>query len=277
MNDNNVGDALKQFQFQLAKTVTAVAQGLSQFHQAAQQAVTLIQPMVEVVANLNQNIEPIFVEISNALAQLPERTRESLAALAQHGWYIDPEMNLPEIVDVVLFFTRGQVTEANDELIVYFEQRREAILDTLCAAFPQRANIFTSAFEAHAAEKYELSIPVMLAQADGICLELTGVQLYSKQRDGKAMRVSEAVATFEVDDFTAALLHPLTDIFPITFSPKERVGLPDILNRHAILHGESVTYGTHVNGCKAISLLSFTTWALSNINKPSNSGATGSA
>lgn len=275
MDEIDYGNALKQFQLQLAQTATAVAQALSQFRQGMQQAAALVQPMVEVVANIQQNIGPFFVELSHALAQLPERTRESLAMLAQHGWYLDPEMTLPGIADVVLHFARGQVTEANDELMAYFDQRRETILSTLCTAFPQRANIFTSAFEVHAAGKYELSIPILLAQADGICLELTGVQLYSK-RDGKT-QVSEAVATFDVDGFTAALLHPLTEVFPITFSAKERVGRLNILNRHAILHGESVDYGTHINGCKAISLLSFTAWALSNIKKPTNSTASESA
>lgn len=275
MDDTNFGNALKQFQLQLAQTATDVAQGLSQFRQGMQQAAALVQPMVEVVANIKQNFGPFFVELSHALAQLPERTRRSLATLAQHGWYLDPEMTLPGIADVVAHFAQGQVTEANDELIAYFDQRREAILITLCSAFPQRSNIFTSAFEAHAAGKYELSIPVLLAQADGICLELTGVQLYSK-RDGKT-QISEAVATFDVDGFTAALLHPLTEVFPIAFSAKERVGQLNILNRHAILHGESVDYGTHINGCKAISLLSFTAWALSNIKKPTNRSAAGSA
>lgn len=276
MDELDFRDALKQFQLQLAQTATAVAQGLSQFRQGIQQTAALVQPMVEVVANVQRNIGPFFVELAHALAQLPERTRESLATLAQHGWYLDPEMALPEIADVVLQFEQGQVTDANDELVAYFDQRREIILSTLCVAFPRRANILASAFEAHAAGKYELSIPVLLAQADGICLELTGVQLYSKQRDGKP-RVAEAVATFDVDGFTAALLHPLTEVFPITFSSKERVGLPDILNRHAILHGESVAYGTRVNGCKAISLLSFTAWALSNVKKPTESTVAGSA
>lgn len=272
--DENIGKTLKLFQLQLAQTVTAAAQELSQFRQGIQQATALIQPIAETVANLKQNIGPFFVELSRALERLPERTRSALATLAQHGWYLDPEMNLPGIADVVLLLERGEETTANDELMAYFDRRREAILSTLCTAFPQRASIFSSAFEAHAAGKYELSIPVLLAQADGICLELTGVQLYSKS-DVKTTRVSGAVATFDVDSFTAALLHPLTEVFPVIFSSKERAGLPDILNRHAILHGESVSYGTRINGCKAISLLSFTAWALSNIKKSSNSGPAG--
>ena len=273
LDETNIGESLKLFQLQLAQTATTVAQEFLQFHQGILNTVARIQPMVDTIAKIKQNIEPFFVKLSHALEQLPGRTRSILATLAQHGWYIDPDMNLPEIADMVMLFEQGEVTKANNELVLYFDQRKDAILSELCTAFPKRANIFTSAFEAHADGKYDLSIPVLLTQADGICLELTGAQLYSKQRDRKVTRVAEVVATFDVDSFTAALLYPLTEVFPIAFSSEERVGLPDILNRHAILHGESITYGTHINSCKAISLVSFTAWVLSSINKPSYKSA----
>ncbi len=271
MDELNIGEALKLFQSRMAQTATAVARGLSQFHEGVRQAAALIQPVAESLANLQQHIGPIFAELARIMEGLPERTRHALATLAQHGWYLDPEMDLPGIAHLVLLFERGETTAAHDQLAAYFDQRREAILGTLCAAFPCRAKILSSAFKAHEVGEYELSVPVLLAQADGICVELTGAQLYSKQGDGKTTRVSEAVATFNVDSFAAALLHPLTEVFPIAFSLQERAGLVDILNRHAILHGESVSYGNRINSCKAISLVAFTAWALSDLQKNANS------
>jgi len=117
--------------------------------------------------------------------------------------------------------------------------------------------------EAHNGGEYDLSVPVFLAQADGICLELIGVQLYSKRSDGKTTKVSEAVAALEVD----VLLYPLTEVFPIIFNSRERAGQENILNRHAVLHGESVSYGNKVNSSKAMSLLSFTAWALCDLKR----------
>jgi hypothetical protein len=274
MDELDIGETLRLFQLRLAETAKGIAQGISQFQQRVQLADTLLQPVTESLAHLKQTIGSIFVELARNLEDLPKRIRPALATLAQHGWYLDPEMDLPGIAEMVLLFKEGKATAAHNELATYFDQRREAILNRLCTAFPQRSNIFTSAFKAHEAGQYELSIPVLLAQADGICLELTGIQLYSK-RDGKTTRVSEAVATFDVDSFTAALLHPLTEVFPVIFNSRERAGLSDILNRHAILHGESVTYGTHINSCKAISLLAFTAWALSDIQKSSMRGPAG--
>ncbi len=37
----------------------------------------------------------------------------------------------------------------------------------------------------------------------------------------------------------------------------------DILNRHAILHGESTTYDTRLNSCRAMSLLVYVAWVVS--------------
>lgn len=274
MEEPNVGEALKLFQSRMTRTATVLAEGLSQFHEGVRQVAASIQPVAESLASLQQHIGPIFAEIARIAQGLPERTRRALATLAQHGWYLDPEMDLPGIADLIQLFERGETTAAHGQLASYFDQRSEAILDALCAAFPSRAKIFISAFKAHKIGEYELSVPVLLAQADGICLELTGVQLYSKRRDGKTTRVSEAIATFNVDSFTAALLHPLTEVFPITFSSHERAGLADILNRHAVLHGESVSYGNRINSCKAISLLAFTAWALSDLQKDAQTRTT---
>ena len=272
MDELNIGEALKQFQSTMAQTATDVVRKLSQSHEEVQQAVASIQPIAESLTNyLQQSIGPIFVGFAQAMQELPERTRRTLATLAQHGWYVDPEMDLPGISELALLFERGEATAAHDQLAGYFDHQREEILERLCVAFPCREKILRSVFKAHELGEYELSVPVLLAQADGICLELTGVQLYSKQSDGKTTRVSEAIATSNADSFAVALLHPLTEVFPITFNSRERDGLVDILNRHAILHGESVSYGNRINSCKAISLVSFTAWALSDLQKSANS------
>jgi hypothetical protein len=276
MEEANIGEALKLFQATMARTATVLAEGMSKFQERMQQVAASIQPVAELLSDFQQHIGPIFVEIARIAQGLPERTRQALATLANHGWYVDPEMDLPAITDLIRLFEQGETNAAHAQLSSYFDQRSETIRDGLCAAFSSRAQILMTAFKAHKTGEYELSVPVFLAQADGICLELTGVQLYSKQPDGKTTKVSEAIATFNVDGFTAALLHPLTDVFPIVFSSQERAGQADILNRHAVLHGESVSYGNLINSCKAISLLAFTAWALSDLKKGTQARTTAS-
>ncbi len=56
-------------------------------------------------------------------------------------------------------------------------------------------------------------------------------------------------------ELISSLFYPLTIPLPISASEYERATLPEVLNRHAVLHGESLDYGTEANSLKAISLL----------------------
>jgi len=267
MDEKNIGEALKSFQTAMALSARVIAEGVSVFQEKMKQVAASIQPAVELFRELQKSIGPVFVEIARIVQALPEGTRQGLAALAKRGWYVDSEMDLPFIMSLIQLFEDGQAGKVDTQLSSYFDQRSEAIQDRLCNQFPSRAQILVAAFRAHNGAEYNLSVPVFLAQADGICLELTGVQLYSKRSDGKTTKVSEAVAAFDVDDYVGALLYPLTEVFPITFNSRERAGQENILNRHAVLHGESVSYGNIINSSKAISLLAFTAWALSDLKR----------
>ncbi len=267
MDEKNIGEALKSFQTAMALSARVIAEGVSVFQEKMKQVAASIQPAVELFRELQKSIGPVFVEIARIVQALPEGTRQGLAALAKRGWYVDSEMDLPFIMSLIQLFEDGQAGKVDTQLSSYFDQRSEAIQDRLCNQFPSRAQILVAAFRAHNGAEYNLSVPVFLAQADGICLELTGVQLYSKRSDRKTTKVSEAVAAFDVDDYVGALLYPLTEVFPITFNSRERAGQENILNRHAVLHGESVSYGNIINSSKAISLLAFTAWALSDLKR----------
>ena len=74
----------------------------------------------------------------------------------------------------------GEVERADEMLVNYYESCLDETRDTIAAAFPHRAKILTKALDAHAGGDYELSIPVLLAQADGIAKESIGIGLYKK-------------------------------------------------------------------------------------------------
>lgn len=67
------------------------------------------------------------------------------------------------------------------------------------------------------------------------------------------------------DALSAAMLSPLGEILPINASEKERnlrvqgqsSATWQELNRHLVLHGESLDYGTQVNSLKAVSLITY--------------------
>jgi len=115
--------------------------------------------------------------------------------------------------------------------------------------------VLECAFQAHHRTEYELSIPVFLAQADGVCQEVTGYKLYGRKQ--KKPITAGFAANFVYEFLIEAVLEPLRTPLPISASLNDEDYRVGTLNRHEVLHGISVDYGTRTNSLKAMSLLSY--------------------
>lgn len=212
------------------------------------------------IAEVAHHVAPYLAKLHRAIEELPERTRLELELLAEHGWYIDPDMPCSASTKYANLFMSDQSKEANNLLQSYYDEHAQNIFSRLCKRFPERTKVLRAAFSAHHNREFSLSVPVFLAQADGICKSLLGVDLYGKTKNGESTKVHDAVEKFETNSYSDSLLAPFLKPFAINFGQSKRS--TDDLNRHAVLHGESVSYGTLRNSCKAISLIAFTEWAL---------------
>ncbi len=197
---------------------------------------------------------PEFERIGKSAVFIAPRAQEGIINLALSGWFLDAEMTFPQITELGRALLQGDTDEAEAELVAYFEGRAEGIEAELVRKFPRRAHLIQAAFRAYRQEEYNLAIPAFLTQSDGICNDATSRSPF-RARDKKpetAMYV-EAIAT---DTLMAAFLSPLARIIPLNASQKERQG-SKALNRHTVLHGESLDYGTKANSLRAVSLLSY--------------------
>lgn len=194
-----------------------------------------------------------------SVAEFPNRFQTQLLGLAQHGWYIDPEMPLTGIRSLNDAFESGAADQASAELEEYFRQNLDVIEERLLGLHPKRAHVLAAAFNAHRLGNYLLSIPVMLTQADGIAQDMRGRQLYSaRQTKG----IGGLIDGLEANDLnrhlwevfrTQSPLLSSTDSLPADFSG---------LNRHKVLHGMDYNYGSETNALRAVSLLNFASFAL---------------
>ena len=221
----------------------------------ADQLSEVAKPVLEFQRQLDAFVRPAFADLAESFRKLPKQTRNALLILGAHGWFLDLEMPLPGLWELEKALKEGNVEDAEQALVDYFRERLPEISERLATEFPPRRKILKAAFDAHARGEYELSIPVFLAQADGICQELVGVQLFKRRRNKPATSV--CVEALGADTFRCALLCPLAHPLPISFAAHERGADFGDLNRHQVLHGESVDYGTEINSFKAISLLNY--------------------
>ena len=203
------------------------------------------------------------LQASDASLSHPDNTRKALAMLGQNGWYISLDMEISATYEVFRQLEDGKLNEVDESMCAFYEERLDEIEKQLIESFPHRSHILDSAFTAHQRAEYELAVPVFLSQADGICLELTDFQLY-RRKEGQPTTAG-FVEQLAADSIIKVLLEPLRVPLPITASLKERNDYPCALNRHQILHGQSVDYGTKTNSYKAISLLHYVYSVLSKL------------
>ena len=205
-------------------------------------------------------ITPAFEELQRSFRELPPKIQEALLLLADHGWYMDFNMPLPSLWEIKNALASGEVNKVEEALVEYFEDQLGEIEERLTKQFPHRAHIFSSVFAAHRNQEYCLSIPVLLAQTDGVCKEVVDQYLFMKKN--KKPRTAVYVEQLTADTYRTALLSPLATSTPIGASEHEREEGFDHLNRHMVLHGESLDYGSKVNSLKAVSLVNYVSQAL---------------
>ncbi len=243
----------------------ALAPSLHAMEQAQEHFAQVLRPVIVHFDEMQARLAPVFDQLAKAFHDLPPKQQRALELLASDGWYLDPNLGFNELFNIAHLFEEGHTDKARVLLCQHFDSRAQSIEAELVGRFPDRANLVKAVMRAHRGGEYALSIPVFLAQADGICGELMGVQLYAR-RDGKPL----IAARLELDNctpFLASLLYPLATPMPISAGVSERALLGDLLNRHAVLHGEAVNYDTHANSCRALSLLAYVSWILGTIGE----------
>jgi len=228
-------------------------------------------PIVDVLwpsfrQNLKRILEGVPIVLGAALAAseaVPERIRVGLMRMADYGWYLDSELTARQFFAIADRLGGRESTAAERLLAKYFRSNAERICTQSGTQFPERRAIIQSALLAHRERNFNASIPTILAQVDGICSETLGCQLFTQNK--KALR-RDVQEVFRRDPIQRALLAPIISPTPIS-RPVRPKQVPVTLNRHAVLHGLSLDYGTETNSLRVISLLGYSTWILSRPNK----------
>jgi len=202
-------------------------------------------------------IGPVFMLFVEQIKQVPAQVREKVLILGRHGWYLDPRLTLPALWKAAEEFENGDADHANAVMAEYFAFRLGEIEESLIQRVPARAKLIRSAFRAHRGGEFDLSIPVLLAQADGICIDATEKSFF-RAKDGSPA-TAPYVREIAGREFLSAMLAALAEPLPINANEGERRKVANwtALNRHMVLHGQSLDYGTERNSLKAISLLNY--------------------
>ncbi len=187
-----------------------------------------------------------------------KQTEDALQFLGENGWYIDFDMS----ASATSVFATKEFTEKDLDVSLseYFTSKLGEIEESIVAKHPRRHSIISAAFKAHRNGDYELSIPVLLTQIDGIGFETLGHSFF-KRKDG-IPKTTKFVEERIGESLYKGLLYPLAEDLEISRSWDDTEVDFDLLNRHMILHGRNVVYGTRLNSLKVISFMNYVVQAL---------------
>lgn len=197
-----------------------------------------------------------FIEVFDRHMEiLSEHTKIALKTLGFYGWYIPSlEHYVSYPFDLAEQLINNNEKYVDQEMVRMIRKNFKTFSKNIMNNNPKRKHILDEAFEAHKSQKYALSVPVFLTQADGICNEITKYGLFFK--DKRTPKTKSYVDNLNKNSFYLSYLEPLRLVLPVIFSDKfidENVKF----NRHKILHGEDCNYDNEVTSSKAFSLLSY--------------------
>jgi len=232
----------------------------------------LVEVQSKIAPILEKIVQVDWQAVKERIDNMPARSRDAMIRASERGWFFNWDNSFTDVWDLVDNLQDAESDEVDEILKTHYANDMDWYADELTKKFPDRAQAINAAVNAHkskTAEGYFLSIPVFLAQADGILSEITGIpSAMDKVRNGAEIKGS-AWAQDKIGDNqeTRDLLYQLLNLHTMDIlkskSVREKESLAsgkvfDALNRHQVLHGEVSNYGTELNSLKAFSFLIFT-------------------
>ena len=187
--------------------------------------------------------------------------------LAQRGWFIAGSLYPHQFLPLARSLKEQAEDQVENFLKIHVRNQVLCIKESATTRWRDRAEILADAFDAHIAEKYTLSVPVLLAQADGISSELLGAYLFTNRKGSIKDAASKSIEShFHERPLAKSFLGLLLETSGLRtdthkrdeFSASGRAFSP--LNRHGVLHGLDSDYTTEANGLRGIALISFLDW-----------------
>lgn len=232
-----------------------------------------MQPYLEKMApTLAALAKTDWVAAKRRLDELPTKSKEAMVLASSKGWFFGWHESLPELMALIEKLDVIEKTAVDALMGQYYRNNLQPFTDEIVQKYPHRASVIKAAVKAHCTFDpggYFLSIPVFIAQTNGLLIEITGEKsAMERTRDKKPeLKASRALRVkLGTDQKSLDLIDPILELHKMDFmkNPKEREVSAALsgeiftaLNRHQVVHGESFDYGTEINSLKAFSFLAF--------------------
>jgi hypothetical protein len=175
----------------------------------------------------------------------------TLKLLANYGWYISEDLKMNELTSMYRNAYEENVKELDNFFIQFYNDSLEKNTTSLSIRFKDRKIMFQEALSAHKNKYYHCSTLLWLTLCDSLCEG----ELFKLKGEKKAIK--NFLQKNGTDEIHSKYLEVLTEVNAIDVFTGNKSNYISQLNRHGIVHGYDINYGTEVNSLKAFSLLVF--------------------
>lgn len=256
MNDELL-KGIQQLKANIQPLSETIAISIEQFRQAVDEMQKKYAPMLVQLSNsyrtwIKQN-ENLFDQLSKVAREWQENQKQSLTIMAQNGWF--PNW-------LTFFYKPAEAVNSIDELMkMHLNDSWDDIVSAIIERCPERKHILEAAFDLHKSGNYIGSVPLFIAQADGIFCEEIKTFLFAGDKPKDILEQMIESGELQIGFFTDILLEPYKIKTQFSegvrkSSKRDKAKAP---NRNGILHGhrKHLDYGTEINSLKSFSLLAF--------------------
>jgi hypothetical protein len=221
------------------------------------------KPSAEALA-ISARIQERFKILKEGMNKFHITISYNLKNLVPRGWYVSPtvlrELKLGEVHD----FTKNDNIENFESYIFYQINLKVAeILNDLISIYPERAEIFSEMKYLYKNKCYYSFINLCYSQVDGICNNKWGQGFFNIDKRNNFILTLPSKFDFDpfsVGDIIGKQLNEPRNEFTTKSSTFDSVSKLSSFNRHLVMHGHSVSYGTKENAIRALLLLEFIKW-----------------
>lgn len=221
-----------------------------------------------------------LLQLADQMDGMQAAAADAILRLVPLGWAPSASMPIDDCRAAVEAMDRDDVPQAEEILTdawskppvlkrpalqLYSLEDDEARRELLA----KRAELILLAAEDHEAERYHASIPVLLAQIEGLVIDVSGgSRFFSENVNLKAdVRGTDSIATLPES------LDAVRKVYSENIVVTSAAGS---LSRHAILHGRELGYSSRVNSAKTFALLqAVVEWAQHELRGPNGSARGG--
>ena len=190
-----------------------------------------------------------------------EKIGRFLKQVSDYGWFtenIDTITN-KEINILIGYMYSNQIDEVDKYYLNHFKKNFKRLKDIIIEKNLRRKGILQEAFDSFEQKRYNSAIVLLLTQIDGICYDYYGEKFFlNDARNNYKPKVLPIIQNDLLEQHHFAL-NCIEQKSPINIHESKLDSFKVKLNRHEIIHGIDVDYGSEQNAFKILSMLAYLT------------------